>query len=199
MPGYRTFTGWIRWSANCSYRIIIVFCDQRDLFAGRSVTIYDPVIILFQLFSCTIRIIQPFFDIRAMRFYFFKMQIDVFIRHGKANEFDRLKILLIETVSPIKRDITALDNEVLLILNSSLYDLSNDWPKVICQFIIIFRCEIRIAAADKPHLQMVNRKIRVFGFLKHPLRQNRFPHMGCSCYNDYHIYLNKLGFNLHTQ
>ena len=51
---------------NFLYRIIIVFCDQGNLFSIRSVTIYDLMIILFHLFSCTIRIIKPCFDIRGM-------------------------------------------------------------------------------------------------------------------------------------
>ena len=61
-----TSTNWNLLIKNFLYRIIIVFCDQGNLFSIRSVTIYDLMIILFQLFSCTIRIIKPRFDIRGM-------------------------------------------------------------------------------------------------------------------------------------
>ena len=75
------------------------------------------MIILFHLFSCTIRI--------------------------KADESYRLKILLTKTIPPIKRYIAAFNNKVLLILNSSLYYLSNDWPKIVCKFNIVFWGEKR--------------------------------------------------------
>jgi len=58
--------------------IIIVFCDQSNMFSIRFETIYDPAIILFQLFSRTIGIIKPLLDIRSMCFYICKL----FFRYG---------------------------------------------------------------------------------------------------------------------
>ena len=71
-PGYI----WSKWGEaaakgnsliqNASNRIIKAFCDQSDLFSIRQVTIYDLMIVLFQLVNRTIRIIKPCFNIRAM-------------------------------------------------------------------------------------------------------------------------------------
>ena len=152
------------------------------------------MIILLQLFGCTIRIIKSCFNITGMWFYFFKMRIYIFIWHSNTNESYPPKILLFKVISPIKRYITALNNKVLFILNSSLYYLSDDWPKIVCKLIIVFWGEISNAATNKSHFQMVNWKIREFVFLKHPLCQNRFPDMGCSRYNYYHLNLRKSRF-----
>lgn len=51
---------------NASYRILIAFCNQSNLFSIRLVAIYEPVIVLFQLFICTIRIIESSFNVRTM-------------------------------------------------------------------------------------------------------------------------------------
>ena len=84
--------------------------------------------------------------------------------------------------------IFTINNQILLVLYRCLNHFAHDRPKIICKFIVIFRCQISIAASNQSHFQLIDRKIWVFVFLKHLLRQKRFPRMGCTRYQyDYNL------------
>ena len=97
------------------------------------------------------------------------MCINVAARHRKTDKPDVLLVIFSEVLPPIKRDIAALDDEVLPVLDSCLDDFSHNGPKVIRESIIIQRCKTGVSTTDKAHLQVVDGEGRILVFLKYPL------------------------------
>ena len=93
------------------------------------------------------------------------------VRHGKAYEPDISHICFGEVYSPVERNIASFDDQVLMVLNSSLDYLSDDRPKILRKGIVIFRRQRGVPAADHTHLQMIDGQTGIQVLLKHPLCQ----------------------------
>ena len=76
-------------------------------------------------------------------------------------------------------DVAALHNEILLVLDGSLYHFPEDGPKVIRQFVIIHRCQIGLTAANEAHFQMVNGQVGILMLFQQLLGIDRLSHMTC--------------------
>ena len=64
------------------------------------------------------------------------------------------QIFLIQILVPVKRNVTAFDNEILLVFDGSLNHLANYWPEISCHLVIILWSKLCIPASDKPHLKV---------------------------------------------
>ena len=67
--------------------------------------------------------------------------------------------------------ITALYDEILMILYCCLHHFTHNRPKLIREEIVIFWSEGGLATSNKAHFQMVYRQIRILVLFKHPLGQ----------------------------
>ena len=92
------------------------------------------------------------------------MPVDICVRHCKADKIDIPQIFLVKILAPVKRNVTAFDDKVLLVLNGSFYHLANYGPEVSCQLVIILRGKLCISASDQAHLKMIYGKIRKLVF-----------------------------------
>ena len=156
-------------------------------------TIDDALVVSFQAVHRTICINQSGFNFRFMSNDLTEMILYIFIAHSKADEPDRRQVLLIEIPPPAKRDIAALNNEVLSVLNRGLNDFPYDRPQVSGKSIIVLWRQTGIAAADKAHFQMIDRQIRVMVLFEHLLSKNRFSGVRRSSNQDDHnLALNSL-------
>ena len=118
-----------------------------------------------------------------------KVTFDIFIGHRKTDKSNRRQILFVEILPPVERDIAALYDQILFVLDRGLDHLPHDRPEIRSQRLIITqRRQFSIPAADKPHLQMVDRQIGIFELFQHPLRKKRFPGVGCAGYQYNHIF-----------
>ena len=78
--------------------------------------------------------------------YFRKMIFNVLLGHCKADKSNRRQIMRIEVFSPIGRNVAALYDQVLSVLDCGLDDLADDGPQIFCESIIVFRRQTGIAA-----------------------------------------------------
>ena len=81
--------------------------------------------------------------------------------HNKADVFYLRQIVGVKAVLPVKWDIAALNNEILLILNGGLYHLFQNVPEVRRQLVVVIGSELGLTASYKPHFKVVDRQVRV--------------------------------------
>lgn len=76
---------------------------------------------------------------------------DIIFRHDEAVFLDGGKIFFGKILFPVKRDIAAFDDEVLVVFDSGFCHFTGYGPKIFGEFFVIFRGEVGIFAADKAH------------------------------------------------
>lgn len=124
-----------------------------------------------------------------MCLYLFKVFLYIFIRHGKANVSDRRQIPCIQIPLPVKWYITALHNQVLLVFDDRLYDLTDNGPQVIGQGAVVFHRQTGIPTPDQSHLQMIYGEVWIFVFFQKTLGQLRLSRVGGPGDEDDHLLL----------
>src|SRR5699024_6065185 len=99
---------------------------------------------------------------------------DVAFGHDQADVPDVLEVFGRKALGPVERDVAALDYHVLSVLDGGLDHLAQDRPQVGREQVVVLGRQIGAAAADQPHFQVVDRKIRVFVFFEQALRKRGF-------------------------
>ena len=102
------------------------------------------------------------------------MVADVAFGHDKADVPDVLEVFGRKALGPVERDVAALDHHVLPVLDGDLDHLAQDRPQVRREQVVVLGRQVGAAAADQPHFQVVDRKIRVFVFFEQALRKRGF-------------------------
>ena len=101
-------------------------------------------------------VLKPRLDGAGIFPYLVDMSIDIGIRHGQADKIDRPEVFLAKILSPVGRNVAALDNKILPVLDGGLNHLAHDGPEVFRKCVIILRCMVGVSAADEPHLQVID-------------------------------------------
>ena len=134
-------------------------------------------------------------DVRSVLSY-------IFLTHHKTDAADIFNISEVEVLRAVKRDITPFHRKILPVLHRCSYYLPCDTPEIRRQLRVILRRQPRHAAADKPHLEMIERKIRIAVFFKYHLCQPGLSGMCLSSNKNDHIItplycITKAGQNQH--
>ena len=159
----------------------IVFIVDQNVLAAILPTEFQVSLILPDQFLCIqSAVIHTVLYVAGMFFNITKVGFDIPPGHDQAHIADFLPVAFIKVLFPVKGYVTALYNEILTVLNGSLYHFPHDGPEITRQLIIIHGRQIRISAADQAHFQMIDGQIGIMVFLKHALGKERFPGMGCS-------------------
>lgn len=129
------------------------------------------------IFVCVV-VIDPMLDCIGMIRNIFKMLCDIVSAHYKTKITDLVLVTLRKIIFPIKRDVAAFDNQILLVFNRCFYNFPYNIPKIWRQFFIFAWSQLCLTASNQPHFKMVNRKVWKLNLLKQALRQKRFARMG---------------------
>ena len=130
------------------------------------------------------RIVQPRLDGAGVVSYLVEVGVDVGAGHGQADELDGPEVFLAEICSPAWRDVAALDDEVLPVLDGRLHHLAHDGPEVCRELFVVFGREAGVAASDEAHLQVVDGKVRVAESSEHALGKEGLAGMRCAGYEN---------------
>ena len=84
-------------------------------------------------------IIQALLDFVRVFFYVRKMLLNIVSAHQKTVVVNVIEIFLGKLFFPGKRNVAALNDEILLILISGLYNFPNNRPQIGLQFVVILR------------------------------------------------------------
>ena len=82
--------------------------------------------------------------------------------------------------------VTSFNYHILFIFNSSFCHFPDYRPQIVCQFLVIVRCQIGIMTSDQSHFEMILTKVRDFVFFHEFLRQSRLAGMSCTGNKKYH-------------
>ena len=102
------------------------------------------------------------------------MAADVFFAHHQKERADAVKGLRGKILFPMKWDIAAFHNQVLMILDDRLDHLPHDGPQVDGQLPVIGGGKGGLTAANQTHLQMVDGEVRDVQLLHQLLCQPGF-------------------------
>lgn len=109
------------------------------------------------------------------------MAADVPLGHHKADIPHLLPLGLGKSGLPVKRDIAALHDQVLLVFKGGLDDAAEDGPEVPGEGgVAALGGQAGLAAADQPHLELVDREVGVVVFFQQPLGQQGLAGVGCT-------------------
>ena len=146
---------------------------------GQIICVYDNVVTAVLLTLQQVMFIRPtkFFShqIRRQTFLYHvfmandigKMRFDIASAQYQANVTDMFCIIIAKVLLPVERDIAAFHDEMLPVFNAGLNNFPHNIPKIIGQlFIGTLRRQCTYTASDKPHLQVVDGKIRIIIFLQ---------------------------------
>ena len=111
----------------------------------------------------------------------------IFLSHCKAYKSDFGQIILFEIISPVVRDIASFNDQVLVIFDRCLNDLSYDRPQIRRKLVIVLGSKQSLAAPDKAHLQMIYGHIREAMLFEQSLCENGLARMRCACDENDHF------------
>ena len=132
-------------------------------------------------------VVNARFDIARVSGDIVKVLFDIPLAEDKADIAYVLKILRLKILAPIERDIAALNDEVLAIFDSRFHDFARDGPEMLRQlFIGRGGRERAYSRSDEPHLEVVEREIGIFIFLKQSLSERRLAGVGVAPDEDNH-------------
>ena len=140
------------------------------MLAGRQ----TGLIVFNQPFFTQSAVIQPLLHIIGVGGDILIVGIDVAFSHHKTTIPDLLQIVFSKGFLPVKRNIAAFHDQILIVFDGCLNHFPEDGPEIVRQFLIIAGCQLRLAAADQPHFQMVNGQIGIVVLFQQFLGQNCF-------------------------
>ena len=160
----------------CSYatHFQVVFIIYQKIVKSVTETAAEIFLIVLYYILNTEVIGEPFLDSVPEADNVTEIAGYVAFTHNKADVFYLRQVVGVKAVLPVKGNITALDYEILFVLNGSLYHLFQDIPEVCRQLVVVIGRELGLTTSYKPHFQVVDRQVGVFVFFKQFLREQRF-------------------------
>ena len=175
--------------------VIGIGIHERDRFPAAPEALDNGPIVCLQTGKGTVRIIQPGFHVGGVFSDLVETGFEIGVRHGEADKADLRLAARIEVLSPVKRNVAALYDQALPVLDHGFDHFPHDRPEIRGQRAVVLRPQRGIPAADEAHLQMVEGEIRIAVPFKHLLRQKCFPGMGRTGDQYDHGFFFSLSFN----
>lgn len=118
---------------------LVVGIDHEDRLSCGLEAFAVEMVVSFLLVDGTIRIVQSFFDIRAVLLDVSKVRVDIPVGKGKTDEPDLFQVVVGKVFSPAEGDIASLNNEILVVLNGGLDHFTHNRSEIPGEFFIVIR------------------------------------------------------------
>ena len=93
-------------------------------------------IVLENTFKGTVTVVQPLLDHIGIGFNIGKVMLNIIFAHHKTIIADLFPIIVIKVGFPVKRNVTAFYDQILMVLDGGLDHFPDNWPKKTCQRFI---------------------------------------------------------------
>ena len=104
-----------------------------------------------------------------------KMVLDIALAENKAQIADFFQVLRLKILLISERDVAALNNQVLLVLNRRFNDFPHNRPQIFRQGgVAAYRCQGTVSTADEPHFEVIHRQIWIVVLFQQLLRKHCF-------------------------
>ena len=137
----------------------VLVLDEGNGAAVSGAVFQIEAVVLEQLLEGTPAVIQPLFDDVGSGTNGGKMAADVLFAHHQKERADAAKGLRGKILFPMKWDIAAFYNQVLMIFDDRLDHLPHDGPQVVGQLLVVGGGKGGLTAANQTHLQVVDGKV----------------------------------------
>ena len=126
----------------------VLVLDEGNGAAVSGAVFQIEAVVLEQLLEGTPAVIQPLFDDVGSGTNGGKMAADVLFAHHQKERADAAKGLRGKIIFPMKWDIAAFYNQVLMIFNGCFNHFTHNGPKIMCQLGVIFGGQCCLTTAN---------------------------------------------------